>query len=70
VSKERILYAETYRKGEANIRKDLLPDRLSYFAEGSKLVSMEIRKAGRIEIDGAELEFQDIRVICTPPEES
>ncbi len=65
--KERVLYEETYRKGAAKIRTDLLPKRLPYFAEGSTMVSMELRKTGRVEIDGEEFEFQDIHVIVRPP---
>jgi hypothetical protein len=64
---ERVLYEETYRKGTAKIRTDLLPERLPYFAEGSTMVSMEMRKAGCVEIDGEEFEFQDIHVIVRPP---
>lgn len=63
MSKSRVLYEETYRKGEANIRKDLLPNRLPYFAVGVTLVSMELRKAGKVEIDGEVFEFQDIHVL-------
>lgn len=69
VQKSRVLYEETYRKGEANIRKDLLPDRLPHFTAGTKLVSMELRKAGRVEIDGEVFEFQEIYGLCTPPPE-
>lgn len=70
MSKSRVLYEETYRRGQANIRKDLLPERLPYFAKGTTLISMELRKAGRVEIDGEELEFQLIYVLCKPGEES
>jgi hypothetical protein len=69
MSKERVTYEETFRKGAAKIRTDLLPERLPYFAEGSTMVSMEMRKAGRIEIDGEEFEFQDIHVVVRPPQE-
>lgn len=64
---ERITYQETYRKGAARISTNLLPERLPYFVQGTTLVSMEIRKSGRVEIDGEELEFQDIHVIVRPP---
>lgn len=68
--KSRVLYEETYRKGRANIRKDLLPERLPYFAKGTTLVSMELRKAGWVEIDGEELEFQELYVLVKPGGES
>lgn len=69
MSKSRVLYEETYRKGQASIRKDLLPERLPHFAAGTKLVSMELRKAGLVEIDGEELEFQELYVLVKPGEE-
>lgn len=70
MSKSRVLYEETYRKGKASIRKDLLPGRLPYFAAGTTLVSMELRKAGRVEIDGEEFEFQLIYVLTKAKESS
>lgn len=63
MSKSRVLYEETYKKGQAKIRKDLLPDRLPYFAAGVTLVSMELRRAGRVEIDGEKYEFQYLYVM-------
>lgn len=68
-SRARVLYEQTYRKGDAVIRKELLPEKLPYFTAGTKIVSMEVRKAGRVEIDGEEFEFQEIYVLCTPPPE-
>lgn len=68
--KERVTFEMTYKKGQANIRKELLPERLPYFSPGATLVSMEIRRAGTIEIDGEELEFQYIRVLCRPVPQS
>lgn len=70
MSKSRVLYEETYRKGRASIRKDLLPERLPYFAEGTKLVSMELRKAGWVEIDGEKFEFELVYILIKPAEES
>lgn len=69
MSKERVTYEETYRKGQAKISTDLLPERLPYFTEGTTMVSMELRKTGRVEIDGEEFEFQDIHVVVRPPKE-
>ena len=67
--KERVLYEETFKKGQAKIRKDLLPANLPYFTPGTILVSMELRRAGRVEIDGEVYEFQDVHVV-TKTEES
>lgn len=68
-SKERVTYEETYRKGAANIRKELLPESLPYMRPGTKVVSMGLERAGVVEIDGEELEFQVVRVISRPPEQ-
>lgn len=65
--KTEILYQETYRKGEANIRQSLLPDRLPYMPQGVQIVSMELRKAGQVRVDGKVFEFQEVYVLCLPP---
>lgn len=67
--KERVTYQETYRKGEANIRKELLPERLPYMPPGVTIVRMELRKAGSVEIDGETFEFQELYVLVKPPAE-
>ena len=68
--RERVLYEETYKKGAAKVRTDLLPATLPYLSAGTTLVSIDIRKAGRVEIDGEELEFQDLHILVRPPKGS
>lgn len=57
--KPREIYKETFKPGAANVRKELLPDRLPYMPEGWKVDAIEVRAAGRLD-DGRE--FQDVRV--------
>ncbi len=59
MSKPRETYRETYRAGEAKIRRDLLPERLPYMRAGWRIESMEMRAAGALD-DGRE--YQDVRV--------
>lgn len=53
-------YRETYKRGAAMIRADLLPERFPFTAKGWTVESIEMIAAGTLE-DGRE--FQEIRVI-------
>lgn len=55
-------YKQTYRPLVAWIRKDLLPPTLPHLLTGFKIEAIELRAAGRCQLDGKELEFQDLRV--------
>jgi hypothetical protein len=46
------------------VRQDLLPDKLSYMPKDLdvKIVRIDIKAAGRVEVGGEEMEFQDVRV--------
>lgn len=62
MSREVVLYEETYKKGACRVRKELLPDRFPYMNQEARITAIEVRKAGRVTVDGRELEFQDVRV--------
>lgn len=67
--REKITYRQTYKSGAMKVSEHLLPERLPYFAVNAKLVGMEVRAAGHVEVDGEKLEFQDVRVyVRMPPE--
>lgn len=60
--REQITYKQTYKPGTMVVSRDLLPERLPYMASNAKLVDLEVKAAGKIMIDGENLEFQDVRV--------
>jgi hypothetical protein len=64
--KEKILYQEKYKKGAMRVRRDLLPVTLPYMTKGTVVKDIEIRSAGKCELDGEALEFQDVRVYTVP----
>ena len=64
--KEKILYQEKYKKGAMRVRRELLPETLPYMSRETIIKAIEIRSAGRCEIDGESMEFQDIRVYTFP----
>lgn len=53
-------YRASYKRGNAMIRADLLPERFPFTAEGWTIESIEMMAAGILE-DGRE--FQEIRII-------
>lgn len=58
-AKPKEVYRETYRRGSAVIREDLLPERLPFLEEGWRVDSIEVMAAGVMD-DGRE--FQEIRI--------
>lgn len=58
-----VKYEETYKRGAMKVAKEFLPT-LPHLAKGSKVVSLELLKAGTLS-DGTE--FQNICVIVQPP---
>lgn len=57
----KVLYAETYRAHSAKIRSHVLPT-LPSASAGFSVHSAFLMKAGRAELDGETLEFQDVRI--------
>lgn len=55
------LYAETYKLHAAKIKATLLP-LLAHVPPAFGVHSAYLMKAGKVELDGEPLEFQDIRV--------
>ena len=66
MSRERILYRESYRPGSRRVREDLLPQRFPYMVKTARIKSIEVRAAGQVEVEGRTLEFQDVRVLVDP----
>jgi len=64
--KEKILYQEKYKNGAMRVRRELLPNTLPYMAKGAVITDIEIRSAGKCELDGEAMEFQDVRVYTVP----
>lgn len=58
-------YHETYRKGEATIRKELLPETFPFTSVGFVVDSIEMIAAGAMD-DGRE--FQEIRIFVREKE--
>lgn len=63
--KFRLAYKQEYRPLTSWIRKDLLPLTLPHLKIGSKIEAIELRAAGHCQLDGVEMEFQDLRVYKT-----
>ena len=57
----KVLYEETYKKHELWTKKELLPI-LPHVPAQFVVQSCNVRKAGRAEVDGEELEYQELRV--------
>ncbi len=58
--KVKILYEETYKRHDLCVKAHLLPT--FPHVEGFTVDSVYIQKAGRADVDGQELEYQDLRV--------
>lgn len=59
--KERKLYTEKYHKGAMMVRPGKLPT--LYHTNNHQVMSCEITEVGTVEIDGANYEYQILRVI-------
>ena len=59
--KEKITYSEKYRKPYPVLREDDLPV-LNNINEGFKCTRAVIKEAGKVIINGKEMEYQDMRV--------
>lgn len=60
VKKPKETYRETYKRGAAVVRADLLPERFPFTTAGWTVESIEMTAAGRLE-DGRE--FQELRIV-------
>lgn len=64
--REKILYAEKYRKGAMKVKKELLPQTLPFIYEKAKIEEIEMTEAGKIEVDGRQLEYVICRILTNP----
>lgn len=53
------IYRETYERGSAMIRQELLPERFPFTPEGWRIDAIEVMAAGALD-DGRE--FQEVRI--------
>ena len=59
--REKIIYEESYKKPGAQIKKDNLPV-LNHLNDGFKCVEAHVLKAGVVDRNGEQLEFNDMRI--------
>ena len=60
--RDKLLYEETYKKGALMIRPGELPT-LYHIRPDFRVLSCEIQKAGTVERDGKQLEYQILKVL-------
>jgi hypothetical protein len=62
--RDKVLYAEKYKKGAMKVRKDVLPESLPCIMNpGTKIEEMEVTEAGHLERDGKEFEYVVIKIL-------
>lgn len=65
--KEKLIYKETYKLGSAHIRTGKEPV-LHHITPGWQVDDAYLLAVGRVERDGKEIEFQDMRVYLSKTE--
>lgn len=63
--KEKQIYVEGYKKGAAQLRDDALPI-FPAFKGVCEVVEAHLMKCGKVQRDGEELEFQEVRIYVKP----
>ena len=61
MAKEKYTYRETYKKPYLRFLRDKFPV-AKHLTEGSVIVDAALMAAGRVEVDGKDLEYHDIRI--------
>ena len=61
--KEKIIYAEKYKKGAIKVMQNLLPETLPFLEPGAKIKDMELQEIGVVEIAGKEFEYTVVRIL-------
>lgn len=68
-SKPRVreLFKQTYKSLMSWVSQDKIPDSLPFLNEGSVIKHVNMKAIGRVEINGVEMEFADVRIYVLPP---
>lgn len=62
--RDRVIYAEKYKKGAMKVKKESLPESLPFIMKpGSKIEEIELIESGKLERNDQEFEYAVIKIL-------